>query len=132
MMLARPHVLVIDDDSSVLDLIADMLDPYYQVEVISDPFAGLSSLEKEEYDVLILDLGIPELDGIEIIRQIRSRPRLKDLPVIVMSAYTGIAKRLNDLQVQAVIHKPFHLDHFLNTLKRILEPRSPRRAHTTP
>ncbi len=130
-MLARPHILVIDDDKSVLDLIADMLDPYYEVQVISDPFAALSSLEKEEYDLLILDLGIPELDGVEIIRQIRSRPRLQNLPVIVMSAYTGIARRVSDLHVQAIIHKPFHLEHFLKTLKRILEQRSPRGAHTS-
>ncbi len=102
-------ILVIDDDESVLELITDVLATEYDVEAVTDPFAGLARLEREHFDALIVDLGMPELDGIELIRRVRSRPATHALPILAISAFDQLRERLSTVDVDVVISKPFSL-----------------------
>ncbi len=119
-MIIHPHILAVDDDPLILDLIQDALSQDYQVEVTSDPHQALDLLDREPFDMLLIDLGIPEVDGAEIIRHVRSHPFSRNLPIVVVSAYIELAKRVAGLNVQAILRKPFQLDQLYETLGKVL------------
>ena len=72
--MTRLRILALDDDPLVLDLIQEILIEDYQVQATTDPLAALTLLDREDFDLLLLDLGIPQIDGVEIIRDVRARP----------------------------------------------------------
>ncbi len=119
-MIFHPRVLAVDDDPTVLDLIQDVLSQDYQVQATTNPHDALALLDREHFDLLLVDLGIPDVDGTEIIRHVRSNPRSRALPIVVVSAYIELAKRVAGLNVQAIIRKPFQLDQLYETLDKVL------------
>ncbi len=119
--MIRPHILAVDDDPVVLDLIEAVLTENYCVRATTDPRTALDWLEEDDFDLLLIDLGMPELDGVQVIRRVRSRPHLRNLPIVVLSAYTELRRRLDGMNVQGIIRKPFSLDQFLNTLNDVLK-----------
>ncbi len=119
-MIIHPHILAVDDDPIILDLIEDVLSEDYEVEVTTDPNEAFALLDREQFDLLLVDLGIPEIDGTEIIRLVRTHPRTRDLPIVVVSAYIELAKRVAGLSVQAILRKPFQLDQLYETLDKVL------------
>lgn len=118
--MTRLRILAVDDDPMVLDLIQDMLVDEYQVQATTDPHVALALLDREDFDLLLLDLGMPRMDGVEIIREVRARPRLSNLPIVLVSAYMGLRKRVIGLDVQAILRKPFELDDLHQTLHKVL------------
>ncbi len=127
-MIIHPHILVIDDDPLILDLMQDALSQDYRVQVTSNPHEALTLLDREQFDLLLVDLGIPEIDGAEIIRYVRSSPHSRDLPVVVVSAYIELATRVAGLNVQAILRKPFQLDQLYETLDKVLTRRRTQQA----
>ncbi len=119
-MASQACILVIDDDESVLELIEDVLSADYDVEAVTDPFTGLERLKREHYDALIVDLGMPRLDGIELIRRVRARPDTHQLPIIAVSAFDQLRERISEVQVDAVVSKPFSLGQFERTVAEIV------------
>ncbi len=105
----QPHILVIDDDESILDLIQDILSLDYFVSTASDAQKGLEMLGQDRFDLLILDLGLPGVSGIDLIRYLRMQEKYANLPILVLSAYMELASRLADLTVDDVLAKPFAL-----------------------
>jgi DNA-binding response OmpR family regulator len=120
-LASQACILVIDDDEGVLELIEDVLSPDYTVEGFSDPKAGLERLGNERFDALIVDLGMPGLDGVELIQQVRTLPGNCELPIIAVSAFDQLRSRISAVQVDAVVAKPFTLGEFERTVARVLE-----------
>ncbi len=79
-------ILLVDDDLFVTTLYQTKLrGEGYQVETANSGAEALSKLETLRPDTIILDLNMPEMNGVEVLKQIRSRPELKDVPVIIFS-----------------------------------------------
>ena len=82
----KRRVLVADDDPSILDLmVANLSDDFTEVSCAEDGMQARDLLRKEEFDLAVIDLGMPALDGFELIEQLRQDPRTVDLPVIVVT-----------------------------------------------
>jgi two-component system KDP operon response regulator KdpE len=111
------NVLVIDDDPGVLRLIDIML-RLEGIDVLStpQPAAGLEILGRESPDVIVLDLGLPEMDGREFFRQARLRGY--EGPVIICSAYGATAAQ-RELGAEAALNKPFNPEELVKMVNAL-------------
>jgi PAS domain S-box-containing protein len=82
-----PRILVVEDEPDVARLLALMLTRAgYAVDTVSDGAAALAALQRSHYAAMTLDLMLPDISGLEVIRQLRLRPETAHLPIIVVSA----------------------------------------------
>lgn len=81
---------------------------YYHLKEASDGREALASLMRETFDLVFLDIALPEYDGLDLIRNIRNTPSLADTPLIVLSAESNrsVITQAIDLRVHAYIIKP--------------------------
>ena len=122
-------ILAIDDHQDVLNLIRMSLEPAgFRLIRASKAQEGLTLAMREEPDLLLLDLMMPELDGLELLRRLRRHSKLEKMPVIVISARVGTADQQRVLQVSDVVYnsvdaymgKPFAPGQLLQTVKDVL------------
>lgn len=116
------RVLVIDDDPGVrlLCRIAFRGGDDRVVEVASGQ-EGLEVLASDGADAVVLDVMLPRIDGLEILRRIREDERMSDLPVVLLSARTGIQDQIDGLQAGADVYltKPFSPSEMAAKLREI-------------
>jgi DNA-binding response OmpR family regulator len=96
----------------------------FRVSIAADGRAGLERLAREPFDALVLDLMLPDLDGLEVCRQVRAR---SDLPVLMLTARGDAMDRVVGLEVGAddYLPKPFEPRELLARLRAILRRRQP-------
>jgi DNA-binding response OmpR family regulator len=83
----RSQLLIVDDDAQLLDFLQSMLQPWgFQVALLSNPQQIWSSLETVKPDLLMLDIEMPGVNGIDLCQRIRNDPQLGDLPILMISA----------------------------------------------
>jgi DNA-binding response OmpR family regulator len=102
------HVLVVDDDPTVSDVVRRYLEQDgCRVRLAADGFAGLAAVAADRPDLVVLDLMMPGLDGLEVCRRLRAR--LPGLPVVMLTALGEEADRVVGLEVGAddYVTKPF-------------------------
>lgn len=112
----KRSVLVAEDIRAVAVRIRHVLQGNdYAVEIVDDGVACVEALEVSKPDLLFLDLMLPKMNGIDVLKAIRSKPELADLPVIVCTAkgFSSDVRSLLDLGVMDVIIKPFDNDTIL-------------------
>ncbi|HYB21673.1 MAG TPA: response regulator transcription factor [Thermodesulfobacteriota bacterium] len=103
-------ILVIEDEKDIRDLLQHYLKREgYDVHGAEDGDSGLRKLAKERYDLLLLDLMLPRMDGLEVCRVLRSQAETADLPVIMLTAKGEETDRIVGLELGAddYITKPF-------------------------
>ena len=114
-----PLVLVVEDGPYIGAMVrAALEDEGYRVHLEASGRAGLAAARKQSPSAVLLDLMLPDLDGQDVLRQLKSDPSTAGIPVIVMSAVAGSLKPEERLQVQAVVRKPFELDDLLRAVER--------------
>ena len=112
-MSNQPTILIVEDDRPVRNLISMALKSRdYQVETSIDGKSAMLSLTGHAPDIMILDLGLPDIDGNEIIKKIRE---WSSLPIIVVSARSDERDKIDalDLGADDYITKPFSVDELL-------------------
>jgi DNA-binding response OmpR family regulator len=100
-------IIIVEDDQSIAELQKDYLEiSGFEVDIRNDGINGLKSIEENEYDLLILDVMLPGIDGLEILRRIRDT---KDVPVLIVSAKKEEIDKIRGLGLGAddYITKPF-------------------------
>lgn len=126
-------ILIIEDDRNILDIVAYNLEKEgYAVSTAADGEEGLLAFAGGDFDLVILDVMIPRLSGLEVLDSIRSR---SDVPVIIMSAKTSEDDRLAGLARMAddYVCKPFSVKELMLRVKVHLNRygKSPKRAALT-
>ena len=119
--LARPHVLVVDDETSIRDLLSQTLAlAEYSVDVASDGRSALERLRMQHYDLLIADLKMPGLDGLHMIRE--ARRYRSDLPVIIITGFSTESSAIDaiNLGVSGYLTKPFRVPQVLAAAAKAL------------
>ncbi len=119
------RILLIEDDKLIGDGINVGLGAYgYSVDWFSDGFQGQQALAMADYDAVILDLGLPKIDGLDILSQWRKEGHKE--PVIILTARDAIEQRVKGLQCGAddYLCKPFALEELNARLQTII-----RRTH---
>jgi DNA-binding response OmpR family regulator len=116
------RVLVVDDDAAILRLVRlALLTEGFQVTVAGDGAAGLEAIQKEEFELVILDLQMPRMDGQTMFRELRSRGFA--VPVLILSAF-GAERARVELGAQAAMAKPFDVDDLLDRVTALVPPPS--------
>ena len=96
------RVLVIDDNPISLDMLARQLAGYgYSAECVESGAAGLQALGDDRFDLVLLDVMMPVLGGVEVLKQIRSRSVLADIPVIMISALDEVESAAECIELGA-------------------------------
>ncbi len=115
-------ILVIEDEKDIQELLQIYLKREgFEVYSASDGEAGLRKACQERYDVILLDLILPKVDGLEICRNLRSRPDTADLPIIIITARVEESDRVVGLEMGAddYITKPFSPREVLARVKAL-------------
>jgi two-component system, OmpR family, response regulator len=115
------RVLLIEDDRMVGAAVTQaMRDAAYAVDWVTDGKAAVDAVEAETYDLALLDLGLPLVDGLTLLRHFRKSYR--DLPVIIVTARDGVDDRLDGLDLGAddYLTKPFEVRELLARMRAIL------------
>jgi two-component system, OmpR family, KDP operon response regulator KdpE len=119
------RVLVIDDEAPILRALKiNLTARKYEVSTATDGASGLAAMARERPDVLILDLGLPDMDGTEVIRGVRG---WSSTPIIVLSASGQENKKVAALDAGAddYVTKPFGMDELLARLRAAVRRASP-------
>jgi len=115
------RVLLIEDDPGLLETLAGQLrDAGYAVDVSADGIEGLYIGEEFPLDLAIIDLGLPELPGLEVIRKLRERGR--DFPILVLTARSGWQDKVAGLEAGAddYVTKPFHIEELMARINALM------------
>jgi len=117
----RRKVLVADDDRALLELTSDFLrSAGFQVHSVTDPRLVLQEVLAWHPHLVILDLEMPGLDGLEVLQLIRTHPQTRSIPVIVVSVVAEDAWRSKLLETaQAVFSKPLSYADLLDSVKKM-------------
>jgi DNA-binding response OmpR family regulator len=119
----RAAALLIDDDARLGALVAEYLGKHeIDVTVAGDGERGLAALRKRSFDVVLLDLMLPGLDGLEVCRRIRATPGLSHVPVVMLTARGDDVDRIVGLEVGAddYLPKPFNPRELLARIRAVL------------
>jgi two-component system OmpR family response regulator len=120
-------VLVIDDEADVRDLVADVLASRgYEITVAAGGREGLACFEAATYDVVLTDVGMPDLDGWEVARAIKSSRA--DTPVLLLTGWSDAADSALGTRVDGILKKPFGLDELAAAVAEALAGRVSRGA----
>lgn len=97
-------ILMIEDDLELAEILTEFLEQYdFKVTTEDDPFKALSILKLETFDVVILDLTLPGMDGLEVCEAIRAR---QNIPIIISSARSDVTDKINALELGADDYLP--------------------------
>lgn len=117
-------ITIIDDDEAVAKMLSAVLSPRnFSVEAIREPLGAWSALLAEKPDLIILDIMMPGMSGIELCRRIRADEILKDVLIVMLSAKDSQSDRLTGLQYGAddYVTKPFHVTTLANKLEHMIK-----------
>ncbi len=115
----RRRVLVVDDEEAIRDLLSKMLElADYEVESAPDGPGALDHLKRDGYDLMFVDLKMPGMDGLALIRQARALKAT--LPIIVVTGYSSEASAIEalNLGISAYITKPLSVPQLLEAASR--------------
>ncbi len=113
-------VLIVDDDPNIRELCADVLtDEGYDVTTASNGQEALQRIEKNGISVALVDMMMPVMDGLQLCRILRSQERTRNLPIIIMSAATNLARRIGDQLADGVLVKPFEIDKLISCVAEL-------------
>ena len=123
----RPaRVLVVEDDDAISQVLQRSLRMEgYDVRIAADGVSGLEQVHSFLPDLVILDLGLPKLDGIEVAKRLREKD---DVPILVLTARDAVESRVAGLDAGAddYLVKPFERQELLARLRALLRRRPPR------
>jgi len=118
------RILVVDDDNAIRKMLIEALtmDRQYLVEEASNGIEASIKLGTYRPDLLILDIFMPEMDGVEVCRTIRGEPELSDMKVIITTGHPDHPKldEVVELGFNNIFSKPFDLLQFIQDIKKIL------------
>jgi len=120
---SRPSVLLVDDDPDILELFQQILEEHdFSVAVAINGETALAKLNERIQDVVVMDLSMPGMDGVETIRQIRAR--WPQLPIIIHTAYPdgNLVSRALRFSPLTLIAKPCPPEQFADTVLRVAKP----------
>lgn len=120
------RILLLEDNERLAAMLKSFLETRgHQVGSVADGAKGLSILQRGGIDLLILDLKLPGMSGVEVLKRLRATPSLQALPVIIMTGVyrgEGYARGAEKLGVRAYLEKPFGKEEFLQAVGSALTP----------
>lgn len=106
------RILIADDDAEIAGYIRNELGNWYRFDAAPNGKEALKALLTGNYDLVISDVLMPEMDGITLLKKIKGNPNISDIPVIMLTSKTEVSDRLEGLKrgADAYLSKPFNMD----------------------
>jgi two-component system, cell cycle response regulator DivK len=126
-----PHALIIDDDHNNLSVLEQllMLQEISYTSVNDSRKVEETLSQNEKIDVVLLDLGMPNLNGYQVLEIINQYPQMKDVPVVACTVDTHAVQTARRMGFHSFISKPLDIDRFSDQLARILNGQSVWQAY---
>src|SRR5688572_10825797 len=116
------NILIVDDDQAILEYMQTLLEKDgFEVRTQSDPTRVEDEVRQGSFHVIILDVMMPQLDGIEVLKRIRAID--SDVAVVMFTAHPNLETAVASMKLDAVdyIKKPFNVDEFREVLARVMK-----------
>jgi DNA-binding response OmpR family regulator len=114
-------ILAVDDDPAILDVVAQVLvDEGYHVLTAGGGRAAVELAREHVPKLILLDLMMPEMNGWQVVAELRASPQTRAIPILLLSARRDTELMATDLGVNSYLEKPFDLDELLTRVRRIL------------
>lgn len=118
----KPHVLVVDDSLTIrMDLRGALIAAGFEVTLCETKRAAETMLDRQSFNAVVLDVMLPDGDGVEILRRIRTGAFGKDTPVIMLSSEAEVRDRIRGLKMGAdeYVGKPYNIAYFIRCLRNL-------------
>ncbi len=125
-MTRHPLVLIVDDDAPIARLLGDVVKDAFDVETVvaRDGMEAVELAQKLHPSVILLDLLLPDISGVEVCRQLRASPSTRDRPIVVITGLAdvgGARERAIEAGCTHFVHKLYSFHHLLPVLASCLE-----------
>jgi CheY-like chemotaxis protein len=122
---SKPLILLVDDDTEILTLLRDFLQTDYNIIFAENGLAAYNMVLTEKPDLIVSDVVMPEMDGIELCFKLRENFDTSHLPIIFLAEKAEIEDRIAGLKAGAdsYIPKPFHPEHLKTRIEKLLQLR---------
>tara|TARA_B100000315_G_C14587849_1_gene594101 strand:- start:3326 stop:3700 length:375 start_codon:yes stop_codon:yes gene_type:complete len=121
--MVQKRILITDDEPDLLEILEAVIDkPDWEIVTTGDGKTTIEQLEHNDFDLIILDLLMPEPDGFEVLKWIRKTKRTKELPVVVISAYCHdtTIETVMELGANHFLKKPIGFSDFKTAVNRFV------------
>jgi two-component system cell cycle response regulator DivK len=121
--MARKKILVVDDTEWNRDLLVQLLEDEYEIIEAVDGGDGVKKAEQEKPNLILMDLGMPIMDGWEATRKIKANSELKHIPVIAVTSHAmvGDKRTARDAGCDDYMAKPINEDELMRKVKKYLD-----------
>ena len=121
----KPNLLIVEDSNDVVEYLHALLKPNYRIEIAYNGKEGWEKALNLVPDIILSDVMMPEMDGIELLDKVKNDMRTSHIPVVVLTAKADISSRLKGLErgADAYLAKPFHKRELKVQLKRLIKLR---------
>ena len=116
-------VLIVEDNELNMKLFRDLLEAHgYQTSGTSNGFEALNLVRKIHPDLILMDIQLPQVSGLEVTRWIKDDPELRGIPVVAVtaSAMKGDEERIREGGCEAYLSKPISVGKFIETVRRFI------------
>ena len=122
---SRHRVLIVDDDLEIGKYISTELGRYYKFSICTNGKEAMKELLTNEYDAVVSDVMMPEMDGFTMLRMIKSNLNLSHLPVVMLTSKADVANRLEGLErgADAFLAKPFVMEELHMVIENLIQSR---------
>ena len=117
-------ILVADDDPNIIKLVEAVLsEKHFTILKTNDGGAVIPKVRKEHPDLIILDIMLPHMDGIQICEQLKQIAETKNIPILVISAHTSrqLILNLHSIGVNNYMAKPFDMKEFVDRVEHLYQ-----------
>ena len=116
-----PKILVVDDDHDLLLVIQSLLQQKgFEVEINSNWEEANIKIESFQPQVILLDVFLTGIDGLEICKQLKSKPNTKHIPILIFSGYPRLAEKIYEYGADDFITKPFELKDLIHKVHSVI------------
>ena len=118
------QILVVEDNPMNMELAVDLLETYgYEVTPAEDGFKALERVKEKKFDLILLDMQLPGMDGTEVLEKLKSNPATRTVPVVALTAHAmrGDEARFMEAGCAGYIPKPIDVHQFKTEVAQYLE-----------
>ena len=119
----KPIILSVDDEPANLKLLENIFVPRgYEVVSVASGEDALQKIKTQTIDLVLMDLMLPGMDGLQVSRKIKDNKKYRNIPIIMLTAHTGVESFIQSLsgEVFAHLHKPFETDELVRIVRAAL------------
>src|SRR5262245_41453853 len=120
-MQAPIRILVVDDDRDICEYMETFLQKDgYEVKTIQDPPRAIDEIREGDYHLVILDLMMPKMDGLEVLKRIRQVD--DDIAVVIFTGYPSLESAVDTMKFEVIdyLQKPFNPEEFRKVIERVM------------